>query len=447
MMRRTSLIAVLMTGAAVLAACSAKLIPTPYVMYGEAGRQVYAATPQRFQTPEIPVFYVSDRAVKGADERGPKYTYGRNRGMEFGTATVTLGRGVTWDQLVQDSTTGDRSRSYEPRVSKIEQQGTIPPTMQILHVEDGRLRPTPDGVQQMHAAQEALIAALSPWLEGSRRKEAIVFIHGFNNTFDDAIIRTAEGWHMAGRQGIPIAFSWPAGSGGLRGYTQDRESGEFAGVHLKVLLVTLARCPQIEKIHVVSHSRGTDVATTALRELNAEARGHLHSGGLAALLLNKEASSITDRREPYELLKIETLVLAAPDMDMEVFAQRFFGENVIRAANRTLIYSSEEDEAIGLATWLFRSKRRLGSMHPDDIPAEYRPMFGRLTALEFISCDVKTSGMVGSHSYVLQHPSALSDLILALRDGKRPGAENGRPLELKDECVWVLENDYLKPKR
>ena len=35
----------------------------------------------------------------------------------------------------------------------------------------------------------------------------------------------AELWHFLGRQGVPILYTWPAGFGGLRGYTRDRESG------------------------------------------------------------------------------------------------------------------------------------------------------------------------------------------------------------------------------
>ncbi len=430
-----------------LAGCAAELIPTPYVMYGEAGQKVYEATPAALRTPEIPVLYVSDRVVKETDDEGPEYGYGRNPAMEFGVATVSLGEGITWDQLVADSTTGNRSRSYHPRVSKVERVGTIPPAQWMLEAREGRLWPKPDAKATMMSAYAALMASVSRWLEGSQRKEVVVFVHGFNNTFDDAVIRVAEAWHLGGRQGVPIAFSWPAGSGGLRGYTQDRESGEFAGVHLKILLLMLARCPQVEKIHIVAHSRGTDVAVTALRELNAEARGYLRSGGLVAFLSDAPPSGEIDRREPYEVLKIETLVLAAPDLDLEVFAQRFFGENVLRAANRTIIYFSEGDEAIGLASWLFRSRRRLGALHADDIPKHLRPMLAQLSALELVDCKVKSSSIGASHAYVLQHPSAFSDLVLALRDQKRPGVENGRPLELKDECVWVLDNDYLKPAK
>ena len=56
--------------------------------------------------------------------------------------------------------------------------------------------------------------------------------------------------------------------------------------------------PEIEKIHVAAHSRGTDIATTALRELIIETRAK----GL----------------DPRAHLKIENLVLSAADIDVDI---------------------------------------------------------------------------------------------------------------------------------
>ena len=57
----------------------------------------------------------------------------------------------------------------------------------------------------------------------------MLFVHGVATPFDESIYTAAELWHYAGREFIPVAFSWPAGKKGLlRGYTYDRESSEFA---------------------------------------------------------------------------------------------------------------------------------------------------------------------------------------------------------------------------
>ena len=58
------------------------------------------------------------------------------------------------------------------------------------------------------------------------RKAAYVYVHGYNNTFEDGVLVIAELWHFLSREGVPILYTWPAGAGsGLRGYTHDREWG------------------------------------------------------------------------------------------------------------------------------------------------------------------------------------------------------------------------------
>src|SRR5262245_33805216 len=226
-----------------------------------------------------------------------------------------------------------------------------------------------------------------------------------------------------GRVGVPVAYTWPAGFSGIRGYAYDRESGEFTIFHLKNFIRTVAACPEVERVHLVAHSRGSDVTITALRELNIEyqAKGESTAAGL----------------------KLENLVLAAPDLDEDVFMQRFTAENLLEAAKRTTIYASRNDKAIGLADLAFASRRRVGSLGPRDFSPNMRQIMAKLPNLQFIECNVKSSSILASHDYVFNHPAALSDLILLLRDRRPPGAEFGRPLRQPTEGIWELTNDYL----
>ena len=43
----------------------------------------------------------------------------------------------------------------------------------------------------------------------------------------------------------------------------DRESGEFTVYHLKQCLRAVAACPDVERVHLIAHSRGTDVTISA----------------------------------------------------------------------------------------------------------------------------------------------------------------------------------------
>ena len=250
-----------------------------------------------------------------------------------------------------------------------------------------------------HAASDRAAEPFSELLRSrlaqSNRKDVYLFVHGFNNSFEDAVFRAAEVWHFMGRCGVPVVYSWPAGRGGLRGYAYDRESGEFSVSHLRQFIKTVAECPGVERVHLIAHSRGTDVTISALRELN----------------LGYQAQGKTSQQE----LKLENLVLAAPDIDEDVFVQRFVAEKLLRVAHRTTIYASSDDRAIEAADWLFASRQRLGSLGIKDVSRKIRQSLAKQPNVQFIECKIATRWTI-NHDYVFSHPAALSDLILVLRD-------------------------------
>ncbi len=72
-------------------------------------------------------------------------------------------------------------------------------------------------------------------------------------------------------------------------------------------------------------------------------------------------------------------------------------------------------------------------------------LLSRTDQVQVIDANVHT-GFLG-HSYFITNPAVLSDLILILRDNKRPGPENGRPLNRKDGGFWTITDSYLVPPR
>jgi esterase/lipase superfamily enzyme len=271
-------------------------------------------------------------------------------------------------------------------------------------------------------SEQQLKKMISSFAQRTPLKEAFIYIHGFNNTYDYAACVLAEIWHFMGHAGVPIVYTWPAGSpeGALGGYTHDRESGEFTGYHLKQFLKTVASCPDIEKIHLIAHSRGTDVLMTALRELNIEYQ--------------------TAAKQTRYALKLGNIVLAAADLDMEVFTQRIGAEGLALVAERMTVYVSQSDHAIGIANALFGSKRRLGQLRYDDLTAKQRASLAALPQIQLIDARV-SAGLIG-HDYFFASPAVSSDLILLLRDNRNAGAENGRPLIRKQENYWEIRDAY-----
>ncbi|MEA5557630.1 alpha/beta hydrolase [Nodularia spumigena] len=419
-----------------------RLIDPPYVMRTPEARALYEALPERLQTPDIPIMYVTNRVPERQTPTGPQYGYKRSRELTFGVARVALSPEPTWPQLVDDSIRAPRSRHYSKDVSSVQPTGTFRPAHAFSRVQNGRIMLTDDGHHNFIAERESFEAAMDLWFGPGGTGPAYVYVHGYNNTFEDSVFRVAETWHFSARPGLPIAFSWPAGSGGLKGYAYDRESGEFSVVHLKTLIWMLANSPRIEEIHIISHSRGTDLATTALREIQFEIRGIFHRSLFGPLVGKPFINEVHPGTEPYQVLKVRTLVLAAPDMDLEVFTQRFFNEGLIHAAERIVVYTSERDGALGLSNWLFRGSSRLGDLKVERLDPAALAVIDSLPDFQLINCDVRGST---SHGYIFQHPAAFSDLILLLRDDLDPGPDTARPLHKKLPGIWQLENDYLKP--
>jgi len=171
---------------------------------------------------------------------------------------------------------------------------------------------------------------------------------------------------------------------------------------------------------MIAHSRGTDVLSSAIREL--------------ALVARATGETATDK------LRDSNIVLAAPDMDMDVVSQRIVAEQLGRETNNITVYTSQEDKAIGLAEQLFNSVARIGRLGVDDLQADQLQSIEKIEGMSFIDLQENTSGT--GHGYFHSDPAASSDLILLMRYGLAPGAENGRPLESIAPGFWMIKKNY-----
>ena len=393
--------------------CHRYLVATPNIMRHQDAKQIYAACPADCQTSEAAVLYATDRNIIDNSKATPTYGHGRETTLAFGVAKVSLDPNPSWKELVENSTVAKRSRAYELKLASVHPAGRFDDAIQPSAIAQANVKAGGGEVNRLHELLRGRLAQTT-------HKDVLIFIHGYNNSFDDSVFRAAEVWHFMGRVGVPVAYSWPAGYGGVRGYAYDRESGEYTVTHLRRFIQAVADCPDVERVHLVAHSRGCDLAVTALRELNLELTAQ--------------------RKSTQQELKLENLVLAAPDLDEGIFAQRVIAENLLQAARRTTIYFSPNDRPIQAAAVLFAS-HRLGNLGAKELSPELKATLGKMPNVQFIEC--KVSGFSRCHNYAFTHPAALSDLILVLRDRREPGLAHGRPLRPLAEGTWELPEDYL----
>lgn len=395
-------------------------MPTPNIC-ADPNRNLFEDVPAEYQSNRVPVLYATDRTTAKGKKEGLQYDVDRSQSLAFGVCTVAIGKDVSWKDLVKESRTQQRRRALPVSVEQIDEKGRYPDAVRF-HVVDGRIVADETVLRREKEADEALRTMVSERLVSVSIKEAYVFVHGVGNTFDYGAGTIAELWHFMGRRGIPVLYSWPAGydEGIIQSYTRDRESGEFTIFHLKQFLRALASCPDLHRIHLIAHSRGTDIISTALRELHIEC-------------------TAAGRQTRFHL-KLGSLVLAAADMDVEVVTQRIAAEGVQLVSDNVTVYMSEKDLAMKLADFLFGSLRRLGQLRGTDLTPDQQRKLAGTTHLQFIDAKV-SSGFVG-HSYFYQNPAVSSDLILLLRDHRKPGAEHGRPMKKRADGFWEIRDGY-----
>ena len=95
--------------------------------------------------------------------------------------------------------------------------------------------------------------------------EALVFVHGYNVSFENAARRTAKLAYDVKFGGLAAFYSWPS-NGHTLAYTWDEESAEYTVEHLKEFLELLAKTEGLRRIHVVAHSMGNRCVLSALKE-------------------------------------------------------------------------------------------------------------------------------------------------------------------------------------
>lgn len=407
------------------AGCSSKkyMMPTPLV-YTHPDWNPFENVPSALQSDTVSVLYITDRTVETQTPDHWEYGYKRSRSTAFGEAVIQMGEGLSWDEIVEASRTDKRAQKVELKLTATRELGRFaktPPRMiltaaQLEAAAKGELPPV-DPVQV--EAEERFRAEMARRLALTPRKEVFIYVHGFNNTVEDAVTTTAEAWHFLGREGVPVCYTWPAGVGMFRAYQYTLASTDFTIYHFKQALRLIASCPEVERVHIFAHSRGTEVTTQTIRELHLETRGTANT---------------------QQTLKFGTLVLAAADMDLDVAIARNTTERVGSAVERAAIYITAHDKALGFSGWLFGGGR-VGNVDFSLFdPEEVAGLRGN-QRLQIIDARVRELGAMG-HGYFHANTAVSSDLVLLLRYQLLPGAEYGRPLGVSDEGLWVVDDEY-----
>jgi len=232
-------------------------------------------------------------------------------------------------------------------------------------------------------------------VSGAERKEVLLFVHGFNVTFEDALRRTAQLSYDLAFPGVAVLYSWPS-EGSIPDYMVDSNNVTWAEPYFSGFLQVLRQDVGAEAVHVIAHSMGSRLLANTVSRLSS-------------------SPDATGLRQ---------VVFAAPDLDAEVFrhlAAAFPGK-----ARRLTLYASSEDMALKASRKLQKYPRAGESGLSLVIVPEVDSIDASSVRTDFLN-----------HSYFGDSDSILSDLFYLVRDDLPPSARvRLRKRDLYGQTYW-----------
>lgn len=300
----------------------------------------------------VPVAYATDRCRSALPGR-----YGGERGeLEHGFINASFADDARMCRI-------DKPRPWpfrfgRDRLPKLERSAASAPTAADF---TDRLR-------------HRITDALSP--------ELLVFVHGYNVDFDDAVLRTAQLAYDLDFRGVPLLFSWPS-RGRATDYLADGANAEWAQSDFREVIGLLLGASGAENVHVVAHSMGNRLLVEWLASPDAHTALRLGPGRLGQV------------------------VFAAPDVDAGKFlrdATRFAGP-----ALRKTLYVSAKDKALNASKALAQN------------PRAGQAGFGVVVTpgIDTVDASGLDTGLM-SHSYIGDNHSVVSDLYYLISHDLAP---------------------------
>jgi esterase/lipase superfamily enzyme len=212
-------------------------------------------------------------------------------------------------------------------------------------------------------------------------KTALIFVHGFNTGFEEALYRNAQIMWDLQYQGVSVLFSWSS-KGKVQDYLYDQDSADIAQPEFIDLLGQL-HDSGIERVDIIAHSMGNRVVLPALDQI----------------------ASVSSP------IKIRQLIMAAPDVARDKFMiQLPLAQKVVEGST---LYASSTDKALIASTHLADFPRA------GMIPAAGPVILPNLDTIDVTAVGDEIFGL--NHSVFATNRAVMDDLkLLIINEMKLP---------------------------
>jgi esterase/lipase superfamily enzyme len=288
-----------------------------------------------------------------------------------------------------------RMRGKDPKMASTKKSFGILPVAGKRSAADDELVATADS---RGLSEPEFLEGINDQLSRSRQQDLLVFVHGFNVSFDAAVIRTAQIGLDMPFNGAVIAYCWPS-QGGVFSYNDDEPINKASVEPFTQFLTTLrAGVPAGTRINILVHSMGNRIVMESLSNL-----------------AQRESRSERGRTDK----PFANVALCAPDVGTNDFQAWIPG--VVSQAERVTLYGSSGDSALIASKGLHNERRAGDAWAPVTAPG-----------LETIDCSRIDLSFMG-HSYYGSNTDVLSDLFMLIKENQ-PAARRPHLSKLKTDA-------------
>ena len=277
---------------------------------------------------------------------------------------------------------------------------TVPPTHVVGQLERSRSLP-PDPRKYFAVVDPMVFPNRSGFVSQIDRelatrpaseRKVLLFVHGYNNTTSDAVLRLTQFVQDTDYSGVPVLFTWASAASAPR-YVYDLNSA----------LVARAKIPEMGSILQQTNARDVDIFAHSMGCL-------LTMEGLVDAAQDGRLGNMT---------RIKHIILAAPDIDLDLFRSQLsqLPESV---RNKIYILVSKDDAALRFSRVIAGGVPRVGATD-----ATVLEQLG-VTVIDLSQVDDSSSG---SHSKFAGSPEVVQLIGAGLSRSTRFGVEGNQPLD------------------
>lgn len=322
----------------------------------------------------VPVYFASDRNLTSSKEPNEMFG-GKRSNVSYGICEVSIPRDHKMGELEKAS------------ILKFEFRNDPEKHVMLLSV-------------QVNSKLD-FFNKLKKRINDSPEKNAFVFVHGYNVSFEDASRRTAQMYYDLGFAGAPVFYSWPS-QATLLGYNIDQGNIEWSQSNIKRFLLDFLSTSNAQNIYLIAHSMGNRGLTRALASIIKE--------------------------NPNATKRIKEIILAAPDIDSDVF-KNDIAPVLIKCKKPITLYTSSNDLALA-ASKKFSNYPRAGQAGNAMI------IFPGIDTIDASNVETDFLG----HSYFGDSLNILSDIYNIMKYSQRPNDRFGlRKINREGKFYWEIK--------